>query len=239
MKSGPDRKVVFALLAIAGLCVVGLGASLYRSKVAQLAKMQGELAERRARLAGLQDKLHEQPKLEAEYARLQARLSVLEPALPDSAYIPTFLRQIENLATSTHNRIIMIRPKQQAEETKKRNLNINEETGEVVGGAGSEPAESKPKLPYDQVPIEVKLQGSYWTVIDFLAELQRFPKMIAANDISFAPEKVGARQSSSLVATLALTAVVTKQGAGGARKAAASLGGAGVRGAALQRSAGA
>jgi Tfp pilus assembly protein PilO len=217
MRSNPDRRVVFALLAIAGLCVVGLGASLYRSKVAQLTQMQHELAEKRSRLASLHDKLKDQPQLEADYAKLQTRLSVLEPALPDSAYIPTFLRQLENLAIGTHNRIIMIRPKQQNETTKKRNVNINDETGEVASGGAAnttpgQQAASKPKLPYDQVPIEVKVQGSYWTVIDFLAELQRFPKMIAANDIDFSPElqRMGVQQSSSLTVTLALTAVVTK-----------------------------
>jgi Tfp pilus assembly protein PilO len=227
MKNSPDRKVIFALLAIAGLCVIGLGASLYRSKVAQLGQMQRELAEKRARLASLHDKLEQQPQLEAEYARLRARLSVLEPALPTSEYIPTFLRQIEELATGTNNRIIMIRPKQQSEDTKKRNVAINDETGEVASGSGADSAaggktESKPKLPYDQVPIEVKVQGSYWTVIDFLSELQRFRKMIAANDIDFSPQKLGVQTSSALSVTLALTAVVTKEGAGGARDAATS-----------------
>ena len=215
MKSNPDRRVVVALLAIAGLCVIGLGASLYRSKVAQLTQMQHELAEKRSRLASLHDKLEEQPQLEADYAKLQARLSVLEPALPSSAYIPTFLRQLENLAVGTRNRIIMIRPKQQSGNARQSNVNINDETGEVASGgqAGTTPgqqAASKPKLPYDQVPIEVKVQGSYWTVIDFLAELQRFPKMIAANDIDFSPERTGVQQSSALTVTLALTAVVTK-----------------------------
>jgi len=223
MKTGPDRKVVFALLVIAALCMIGLGASLYRAKAAHVGQMQRELREKRTELAELHDKLARQPDLESQFAKLQARLSVLEPALPDSAYIPTFLDQIEKLARQTRNRIVMIRPKQQANDARKKALAINEESGEPSNNAGPAPKkakagsgtadEEKPKLPYDHVDIEVKVQGSYWTVIDFLAKLQRFPKMIAVNDIAFTPERVGAsaqRTPANLTASLALTAVVTK-----------------------------
>ena len=48
MRSNPDRRVVFALLAIAGLCVVGLGASLYRSVVVARGEDYGDYAVHRA-----------------------------------------------------------------------------------------------------------------------------------------------------------------------------------------------
>ena len=47
MNSGPDRKVVYALLAVASLCLIGLGATLYRTKANQLATLEKELAEAR------------------------------------------------------------------------------------------------------------------------------------------------------------------------------------------------
>ena len=227
MRIGPDRKVVFALLAIAALCVIGLGATLYRSKVAELSRLRDELVDKKAKLGNLHDKLAAQSDLEEKYGKLQARLSVLEPALPDSAYMPTFLRQIEGLAVATHNRIIMIRPKETSD-TKTRNVAINDETGEVVANkesgdgkkaSGTNSDTDKPKLPYGKTDIEVKMQGSYWTIISFLNELREFPKMIAVNDIAFTPERAGMTQrqasGADVTATMSLSAVITKGGRSG------------------------
>jgi Tfp pilus assembly protein PilO len=218
MKTGPDRKVVFALLAIAALCVVGLGASLYRGKVSQLGRMKGDLADKKKQLADLHDKLGRQSGLEERYTQLQGQLAILEPSLPEAAYVPTFLGQIEGLALSTKNTIAEIRPRRTTKENRPAAVQMNDETGEITkdaaqkAPAGSE--ENQPKLPYEQVAIEFKIKGSYWSVIDFLSELQRFPKMIAVNDVSFTPERVGddTAPSPELTATLDLTAVATKGG---------------------------
>lgn len=214
MSGGGDRKVVFALLGVAMLCMIGLGASLYHAKTSELSRLRQELTEKESQLEEVRAKLTELPTLEANYTKLQTRLSVLEPSLPDSAYIPTFLRQIEGLATGTRNNILMIRPKPAVQRGGGAPATtINDETGEIMknqgGGAEAQPA---PALPYDFVPIELRLEGTYWTGIDFLAKLQKFPKMIAVNDISFSPTQAGvdARQSPRLTATMDLTAVVTK-----------------------------
>lgn len=218
MNTGPDRKVVFALLGIAALCLVGLGASLYRAKGSELGRLRKELTARESQLDEVRVKLTNQPELETKYAKLQARLSVLEPALPDSSYMPTFLRQIEQLAVETNNRIIMIRPKAKVA-SKPSGVTINNETGEVVkpaeAGAGSDADQKakekeKSKLPYDYSSIELKVEGDYTTVLDFLKELQSFRKMIAVNDIAFSPKTAGAlaQQSPELTATMDLTAVV-------------------------------
>ncbi len=217
MKPVADRRVLFALLGIATLCLIGLGASLYHTKAANLAKLNQELAKKEEQLKQAEAKLTELPELESEFSRLQARLSVLEPALPDSAYIPTFLRQIEGLATNTRNQILMIRPKpvSPAAGAEAPKAAINDETGEIVEKKGGAPGESAPQTstPYDQIPIELRLQGGYWTVIDFLTELRRFPKMIAVNDVGFDPTGgMGQQPSPQLTVNMALTAVATKKG---------------------------
>ena len=214
MSAGGDRKVVFALLGIAVLCLIGLGGSLYHAKTSELSKLKGELEANETQLTEVRGKLTELPQYEARYAKLQTRLSVLEPSLPDSAYIPTFLRQIEGLATGTENRILTIRPKPAIQRTAAPTTTINDETGEIVQIEGKPAAPEPVALPYDFVPIELRLEGTYWTAIDFLVELQKFPKMIAVNDVSFVPDqsRLGAGQSPRLTATMDLTAVVTKGG---------------------------
>ena len=217
MRPVADRRVLFALLGIAILCLIGLGASLYHGKAADLAKLNRELAKKEEQLKGAEAKLTLLPELESEFSGLQARLSVLEPALPDAAYIPTFLRQIEGLAAKTHNQILMIRPKpvSPAAGPEAPKTAINDETGEITEQKGSAPGQSAapPPTPYDQIPIELRLEGGYWTVIDFLTELQRFPKMIAVNDVGFDPTGGMSQQPSpQLTVNMALTAVATKKG---------------------------
>ena len=222
MSAGGDRKIVFALLGIGILCLIGLGASLYHGKATELKELQTALGRKEAELEEMQTKVTQLPQLEEQYQDLRGRLSVLEPGLPDSAYIPTFLRQIESLASGTRNDILLIRPKPAIKRSAADSavaVKINDETGEIIRdeaqAAGAAPA--PPPMPYDFVPIELRVQGTYWTVIDFLAELQRFPKMIAVNDISFSPNQGGLNsgRSPNLTASMELTAVVTKGGSDG------------------------
>jgi Tfp pilus assembly protein PilO len=218
MNSPADRKVVVALLTIFVVCLVGLGASLYRTKAAELKSLKAELTAKETERDKVKAQIAQMPQLEAQYAQLQERLSVLEPALPDSAYIPTFLRQIEHLAIGTENQIVAIRPRAEVMpgQQKKGGVHINDQTGDVVQGEGEEAPATKeaavPKLPYRFIPIEVKTEGTYWTAVDFLRELQRFPKMIAVNNVAFSP-KTGGRDASAnrhtLEATMDMLAVVT------------------------------
>jgi Tfp pilus assembly protein PilO len=224
MNTGGDRKIVYALLGIAVLCLIGLGGSLYHSKASQLKELQQALSKKQTELTETKAKVEKLPELEQQYQGLRARLTVLEPTLPNAAYIPTFLRQLEGLAVGTSNEILLIRPKPAIKKTGANSaVRINNETGEVVkeekkaGAPGDSTAEQEaPELPYDFVPIELRVQGTYWTVINFLSELQRFPKMIAVNDISFSPIQGGPEgRSPNLTASMELTAVVTKGGSDG------------------------
>lgn len=232
MTATTDRKVVVALVIIVSACLVGLGGSLYRIKSSELSTLQQELTRKQAERDEVKAKIARMPELEAKYADLQQRLAILEPTLPSRAYIPTFLRQIENLAAGTANGIVSIRPQEKKKTaTAKKATKINSETGEVIkdddksksggkdggkaesgtGGAASkgEEAEQKPSLPYGFVPIELQIQGTYWTQIEFLKQLQRFPKMIAVNSVGFSPD-LRSGTAHSLTAVMDLTAVVSE-----------------------------
>jgi len=221
MSGGGDRKIVLALLGVGILCLIGLGGSLYHSKAAELKDREQALASKQQELEEMKRKVTELPQLEDRYQELRTRLAVLEPALPDSAYIPTFLRQIESLAIGTQNNILLIRPKPAVKRSAAdAAVKINDETGEIIDNkkaGGTEAASAPPELPYDFVPIELRVQGTYWTVIAFLDQLQRFPKMIAVNDISFSPSQAGtdSERSPKLTAAMELTAVVMKGGSDG------------------------
>src|SRR5574340_350246 len=144
MIAGADRRVVYALLGIAALCLIGLGASLYRAKSGELSRLRADLTAREKQLEEVKVKLTKQPDLEAKYAQLQTRLSVLEPSLPDNAYMPTFLRQIERLATETNNSIVAIKPKAKARGAKGSDVKVNDETGEVIKPATADEKQQGP-----------------------------------------------------------------------------------------------
>jgi len=225
MTSASDRKVVFALLVVAAVCLIGLGATVYRKKGNEVASLQKRLSGERGRLANVREKIDRIPELKGKFERLQAQIEFLEPSLPDAAYIPTFLKQIENLATGTGNDILEIRPKakQKTAKTTGGAVKINSETGEVVkstetgkkeeNAKGAKDKEA-PELPYEFLPIELKMGGTYATAVEFLAALQRFPKMIATNNLSFSPQasQENVYLSPRLTATVELLAVVAKKG---------------------------
>ena len=148
MNIGGDRKVVFALLGIGMLCLIGLGGSLYHAKAGQLNELQQTLTQKENELTEMKAKVQELPQLEERHQELRERLSVLEPALPDSAYIPTFLRQIEALATGTQNSILLIRPKPAIKKSAADTVKINDETGEIVKNEGGPAEPAPPSMPY-------------------------------------------------------------------------------------------
>jgi hypothetical protein len=217
MSARPNRYIVFGLLGVVGLCLIGLGVSVYRAKAMRLKDLRAKLSAKQTELNGLQERIQRQPLLEAEYASLQRRLSVLEPALPESEYIPTFLQQLQKLATDTNNDILMIRPMVKAAVPAAAPSPDEGEGAAASDGANPAPgrgkkAEKPPAVPYDQAAIEVKLMGTYQTMVGFLEELRRFPKMIAVNEVAFSPQSGPQSPSRNprLEGTFELTAVVTK-----------------------------
>jgi len=222
MTSTFDRKVVVALFVVFTLVLTGCAVCIYRAKASDLGSLRSQLHGHTARLTDIKSKVDRMPQLEAEYDRVASHLAFLEKPLPDAAYIPTFLAQIELLARETKNDIVIIRPKKKPKAGPggaKGEAKINNETGELVkedenaaDKTEKKAAKDKAQLPYDFIPIEMKIEGTYWTALQFLQQLQRFPKMIAVNTVGFAPRTSAGptRDDQALSISLDLTAVVMK-----------------------------
>ena len=218
-----DRRIVIGLFVAVTLGLACAAIGVYRSKENRLQSLHGQLAAEDARLADVKGKIGQMGQLEASYASLAERLGFLEKPLPDAAYIPTFLAQIERLAEDTSNGIAVIRPKEKLKTAPTQaDTKINNETGEIVKNDAATPAKddkkngaaaAKPELPYDFVPIEMKVEGTYWTALQFLQQLERFPKMIAVDSVGFSPQTTLLAATSGdqpLTISLDLTAVVMK-----------------------------
>jgi len=221
-----DRKVIMALFIIFALCLVGAAVCIYRAEANNMKSLQVQLRDNQRKLTDVKEKITRISQSEIEFQQLRQRLDFLEKPLPDAAYIPTFLQQIEVWAVETHNQIVMIRPKKKLTKVNEKagGVKMNNETGEIVkeeeqaadSGEKKDTAKkevAKQELPYDFIPIELKMEGTYWTTLEFLKQMQRFPKMIAVNTVSFAPRATlveADSRSSVMTINFELMAVVMK-----------------------------
>lgn len=216
MNRSTNRAALIALLVVFASAILAVGVGVYRTKASHLQDLKQELAGKQRKVEEVRAEVKHMPALEATYQELYRQVAMLEPALPTEAYIPTFLSQIQTLAGETHNRLVLIKPKP------KRKLPVSSAPeGDVVasnrsgGRADSmQPRLKAPESPYDDIGIEVGLDGTYWSALEFLERLRAFPKMIAVNDLVMKPKttfKTVAATQPLLEITVHLTAVIAKE----------------------------
>jgi Tfp pilus assembly protein PilO len=194
MKKWKSTKPIVAILCALTLALMVVALSIYRSGAQRTSTLKAELQAKKHELAGLRKRLATRPALERRYRLLRARLDRLETGLPTGAYVPTFLKQIESLAWKTGNQIAGIKPV------------INLAQPQPQSQQQQQQKKQSGSSPYERMSIEMQLQGRYWTMVSFLDQLDRFPKMIAVNDISLSPS--GGQKKSIISSRLQLTALI-------------------------------
>ena len=191
MKKWQSTKPLVAALCAAALVLIVVALSVYRSGAQRISTLRITVKAKKQELAGLEKRLATKPALERQYKLLRTRLARLETGLPTGAYVPTFLKQIERLAMRTGNDVAGVRPV-------------------ALLGQPAPASENGKKqalsTAYERKPIEMQLQGRYWTLVSFLDRLDQFPKMIAVNDISMSP--CGGRDTDEITSRVQLIALI-------------------------------
>jgi Tfp pilus assembly protein PilO len=215
-----NRAAQFAFLAL-GVCIlITASIALQRSRSRQLSHLRSVLTQKQSELEDGRAKAKELPALEARYAGLTQQVAILEPNLPTEAYIPTFLAQIQTLAVQTHNRLTLIKPEPKRKMTAASAApqeDVVSADKKAAPSASAAQAPAPPSLPYDQIGLEVGMEGTYWSALDFLEKLRAFPKMIAVNEMSIKPNRQGSQGAAlspkdpPLEISLKLTAVMAKE----------------------------
>lgn len=203
-------KYFYVVVGLVAAALVAAGWFAYATRRAKLTGLQETLRAKRIELKNIEPEIARRPQLEAEYSHLQTRLTILEPSLPTYAYVPTLVRQLERLTNETDNKLDGIKPQRSRN---KEQAKKPEPGSESQGKKGEEesPAVEEPSVPYDSVDIDVELEGTYWTIIKFLEHLQKFPKMIAVNEMVLRPSCTPTPAASPrLKVQIAIKAVVTK-----------------------------
>lgn len=162
MKKTPNPRF-FLGLALLTLAVGG-GGSYYQyttlaaqtERIAQLRIDTRPLEEIEADLASATEKL----------SKTTAQLVHLEQGVPQFAYVPTLLYELEKLGNSTGLEVLGVRPVPPT----------------PIKG------DKKKKGAYEELDIDLKGRGDYDAVMNFVQALQTFPRIVEARTISLSPK---------------------------------------------------
>lgn len=168
MKNGPNP-TTFLILAVAAL-IAGSGAIYWQ---------YSQLSERLDSIAKLKKALRDENQTRQEVAESQIkvdesrqRLVHLEEGVPELAYIPTLLTELESIGKENGIEVLGVRPVTKQAEPKKPNE------------SGTTPK----KKAYEELNIEVKGRGKYEAVAAFLQALRTFPKIVAVRTVTLTPK---------------------------------------------------
>ncbi|MCK6631099.1 MAG: type 4a pilus biogenesis protein PilO [Fimbriimonadaceae bacterium] len=107
-------------------------------------------------------------KVENELTEAQFRLEHLEKGIPEFAYIPTFLKELEQYGTNSGIRVFGVRP--------------------IPAAADKSKKPKKEKKPYVELLIEIRGRGPFDNALAFIESLKKFPKIVAARSVALTPK---------------------------------------------------
>ena len=160
---------------------------------------------------------------ESKYLDTRAQIRCLESSVSTQTYIPTLLKQIENLGHAVHLKVIGVRPK--APNPSAARLARNS-AGEAGSQASADPnaaaARPEPPKPYDELEVDLELEGGYMNALDFLYRMTSFPKILAVNSVQMTPSSgVDMSASPRLSIKINATAFLFKENSPSPRQPAA------------------
>jgi Tfp pilus assembly protein PilO len=152
---------------------------------------------------------------ENKYLDTRAQIRCLESSVSTQSYVPTLLKQIEHLGKSVHLKVLGVRPKAADPNValaKKQATQAAAQNGQAGADGAVAAATPPPAKPYDQIEVELELEGNYMNALDFLYKLTSFPKILAVNSVQMNPGSgLMAAESPRLSIKINATAFVFKE----------------------------
>lgn len=218
MRIKPSKRLIGALAGVL-VIIVGGTATLWWAQRNALAATLRELREKRAELEDSQLVVRRREQALAALEKDRSELRYLETGVSEMAYVPTLLKQLEERAVRTRNRVLGVR--QQATEVaptrlqQRRDPEAQAKAEEGGGNSGGQSDEKKMKEePYTPLRIQVNLVGSFASTQAFLQELMRFPKIVSVDEMQIRPHTSSDPKeaaASLLAVELKVTAYVMKE----------------------------
>jgi Tfp pilus assembly protein PilO len=192
----PSKQTCYALGGAIGLCLAS-GAGLYVVQTGKIATMRAEVQAARDKVENGEKVAQRLTQVEAEYAATRDKIRYLETSVSVSEYVPSLLKQVEQMGKSVSMKVDSVRP--------------TFEPAPPPPADKEERKKWKPQ-PYDKVRIELQVRGSFWNVATFLYRLTEFPKILQVEKMRVDPgtQAKGAGAKPELKVDLTLIGFIFK-----------------------------
>jgi type IV pilus assembly protein PilO len=168
---------VLILIVLLGIIIALYWQFLYHPVIAEVKTLEPELATLRAELSAKQAIVSERPKYEAELEQTRHELVLALKQLPDKSEIPTLLETISALGKSSGLDFLLFRPRSEV-----------------------------PKNFYAEIPVDIKVQGSYRDIVNFFDKVSKMPRIVNMSDITMgSPQKGSDRRTNTMTSCMATT----------------------------------
>ncbi len=132
-------------------------------------------------------------KLQEQNGALASELDEIERSLPEAEYVPTLMRQIEDTLAITGNELIEIR---QGEIRRGKvalitPASVDQGGGEEAAAASEGATETAQGQRYDEMDFDVRFNGSYRGVFDYLKQLGSLGKIISVETVEVERDATG------------------------------------------------
>lgn len=201
IKASTRSLMYLGCVAVAVLLISGL---LYFRQAGNLQKLQTEISKKQEELDNSEQVVRRLRRVEERYLEAQAQLGALEQGVSTKAYVPTLLRQVEDLGKESNLRVVGVRPRIVPPKPVAPPVESDDKDKKTE-------AEVQKPDPYQRLDMDLEIDGKYADVMKFVYEITSFPKIIAINSVQMSPEAQQDRVASPrLSVRLNATAFILK-----------------------------
>lgn len=172
----PAKQRILILVLIAVVEAAALVWFLYLPKHKELTDLKVQLSKLQGEIDEKTRIANNLPKLKAEYEQLNRELDQALTELPNSKEIPSLLTSITALGKSAGLDFLVFRPKAEAA-----------------------------KDFYAEVPVDIAVSGSYFSVANFFASVATLPRIVNITNVAFSDVKNVNNRMMTKVTCLATT----------------------------------
>jgi len=156
----PTKQKLLLFVLVMLLEAVALLWGLYRPKYQEHENLKSELSKLQIEINEKNRIVANMPRLQMEYDQLNRELVQALTELPNSKEIPSLLTSITTLGTKAGLDFLVFKPMGEA-----------------------------PKDFYAEVPVEITVSGSFYSVANFFAAVSNLPRIVNITNVNFADVK--------------------------------------------------
>ncbi|MFA7402915.1 MAG: type 4a pilus biogenesis protein PilO [Pelobacteraceae bacterium] len=172
----PTKQKIIILVVLSVIEAAALVWFLYLPKINELDGLKAELTKLQGEINEKTRIANNLPKLQAEYEQLNKELALALTELPNSKEIPSLLTSITALGKGAGLDFLTFRPKPEI-----------------------------PKDFYADVPVDIIVSGSYFSVANFFAAVANLPRIVNIANVTFSDVKSVNNRMMTKVTCLATT----------------------------------